>query len=417
MPAFQEKHKRIVDFITHTIVSNGLESPLGCMRYPYLSPGCTAYSHDLWDWDSYWIIYAMTGIYEQTHNDRKMEEFKPHAVGSFLNFLDHQGKDGSLPILITPDDDDRFDCKLSADNNMAKPFIAQMGKKLWDCGMLSEEELAASIDAIYAYHKCYLRRYQHQNTGLIFWAKDWGIGIDDDPTVWGRPPKSCASVFLNVFLSQDFAAAAELNRALGNNERANEYCRMRKKLQESIQKYCWDVRSSAYYSVDIQCQPNLIQHRFWGTLNCNLETFWHCLKFNVLTWSSVLPFWSGMGDSKQFRDYWNANITSERLLGQFGFRSLSADEPMYTPEIKRGNPSNWLGPVWILANFIMWETLKQRGWINEANDIARTIIDMLFNDLENNGCFHEYYSPETGKGVENPHFLSWNALAGLMTIL
>jgi hypothetical protein len=42
---------------------------------------------------------------------------------------------------------------------------------------------------------------------------------------------------------------------------------------------------------------------------------------------------------------------------------------------------------------------------------------MLFSDLENNGCFHEYYSPETGKGVTNPDFLSWTALAGLMTIL
>ena len=39
---------------------------------------------------------------------------------------------------------------------------------------------------------------------------------------------------------------------------------------------------------------------------------------------------------------------------------------------------------------------------------------MLDDDLRSCGKFHEYYSPETGLGVNAPGFMSWNALAALM---
>ena len=44
--------------------------------------------------------------------------------------------------------------------------------------------------------------------------------------------------------------------------------------------------------------------------------------------------------------------------------------------------------------------------------VGSTIFDqtMFGKDIEENGEMHEYYDPETGKGVHNKGFQSWNLL-------
>ena len=52
---------------------------------------------------------------------------------------------------------------------------------------------------------------------------------------------------------------------------------------------------------------------------------------------------------------------------------------------------------------------------NNALEVADNLINMLVDDITQNGCMHEYYNPETGKSNINPGFMNWNALAALMT--
>ena len=129
---------------------------------------------------------------------------------------------------------------------------------------------------------------------------------------------------------------------------------------------------------------------------------------------SALPFWARLGTDEQFEAFLRNNLTPERLWSDHGVRSLSKDEPMYAPEVRRGNPSNWLGPIWLVANYIVWEMLRKRGRNDLASQLAKNVTTMLDDDLAANGKFHEYYSPETGLGVNAPGFMSWNALAALM---
>ena len=89
-----------------------------------------------------------------------------------------------------------------------------------------------------------------------------------------------------------------------------------------------------------------------------------------------------------------------RFWTPWGIRSLAADEVMYRPDDSRGNPSNWLGPVWIISCYMVWLGLKRYGF--EAEDCRR------------NNVLHEYYSGETGEGISGPGFLNWNLLALLM---
>ena len=385
----------------------------GCLSFQFVSPG-SAYSKQLWDWDSYWTLYALIRIAKREKDKGLLEKLRPFALGTIENFLQYQGIDGSLPIMISVQSADPFESTKSPDKNMAKPFIAQTLLMLLKENIASKDQLGYQLPSIRRYHQCYEKRYLDQRTGLVFWAQDLGIGIDDDPCAWGRPEKSCASVFLNTFLLKDYQAMEELCTTAKMFVEAADYRDKIECISKALMKYCWDEREKAFFSLDIQCHPNLMKNPQLGLLNSRLDTFWNGLKLKVLSWCSVLPFWAGLGSDEQFSAWVRENLVPERLLSPFGVRSLSKDEMMYSPEVSRGNPSNWLGPIWLIANYIVWETLKMRGHSKNAASLAENILNMLAADLKQNGAFHEYYSPETGKGVHNKNFMSWNALAAIM---
>ena len=407
-----ERLSRLRDFIAKTFTDT-LKPAEGGLAHPYITPG-GPYAKDLWDWDSYWTIRAIYGLAKLEGRTELLETIRPHARGTLLNFLDHQGPDGALPIMIQAKDADPFECLQGRDFNMAKPFVGQLAKLLLDEKAFAPEELATLVPKLLAYHRCYFERYLDEPTGLVVWALDWGLGDDDDPAAWGRPHRSCASVYLNTFLYADMKAAAAVADACGLADVAAEYRDRIAALGAAIEKYCWDPRDAAYYSVDVQCRPNREANHHFGTLNVGLDVFWGGLRLKVLTWMSALPFWAGLGTDEQLAAYLRANFTPERLWSDHGVRSLSKDEPMYAPEVRRGNPSNWLGPIWLVANYIVWEMLNQRNRKDLADQLADHVTTMLDDDLRSCGKFHEYYSPETGLGVNAPGFMSWNALAALM---
>lgn len=408
------KAHKISDYVLDS-VQDILKEPSGILKHPYISPG-GVYSDNLWDWDSYWTLLALLETAAAKNNAEIIEQITPYAKGVFLNFLEHQGDDGSLPILITPNYEDLFDCKCSPDNNMAKPFIGQLGVLLLKHNIMDKADMTESIYKVREFHQCYEKRYTHKETGLLFWAKDWAIGVDDDPAAWGRPNKSCASLFLNVFFYKDMLAAAELAELTSRPDYANEYREKAAKLAAAIQKYCWDEREKSFFSVDVQCHANVSPHRVLGKLNNKLDTFWHVLKLKILSWNSLLPLWAGIATKQQAAGFVRENMVSNLLLSDYGVRSISADESMYAPEVARGNPSNWLGPIWVIVNYLSWEALRNYGHFDLADKIASDLLNMLRNDLDKNGCFHEYYSPETGRPIVTPGFISWNALACIMEI-
>ncbi len=411
MKKIVKQQKLITEKVLNSLPSTFKEAA-GILKHPYISPG-GPYSTQLWDWDSYWVAYAALKAADKFELQEFKKEAGKYALGSLLNYFDHQGQDGSIPILLDPTDADWFDSKKSPDNNMAKPFIGQFALLLWENGLFPLDQLKESFYNISHFHECYENRYKDDKTGLFFWANDLGIGVDDDPAAWGRPVKSCASIFLNSFLYKDFLAAAVLADAIRRPDMAETYRQKSEALAESIRKYCYDKREKAYFSVDIQCRQNIYHHRCYGRLNSKLTPFWNCLQLKILSWNSLLPFWAGIGSADEMDAFVKENLVPGRLLSDYGVRSLSKDEPMYAPEVARGNPSNWLGGIWIIANFIAMETMKQYGFDKQAESIIDGNIKLLAEDLQANGCFHEYYSPETGLPVCGDNFLSWNALAVL----
>lgn len=387
----------------------------GKLRHPYLQPG-GGYRRQLWDWDSFWATVAVLQLFGDpvigprfTADFRRM--FLDHVAGSLRNFFDHQGSDGSLPINMTPACGDVFSCTVrptptGEETNMGKPVFGQM--LLAYTRAARDYRLARTLfPPLKRFHACWRTRYLDR-CGLFVWGSDVAIGVDDGPTTWARPPFSSANLLPNVLMCEDLRAAARIAGMLGRTKDAAAARTQASALAAAIRRHCWDERDGFYYTVDVQCR----RRTALGWVHRTLDAFWETLPLKVLVWTGFLTMWGGIATRTQARRMVREHLMDPgRFLSPFGVRAISRDEQMYQPEIKRGNPSNWLGPVWILPNWIVWRGLLRYGYRREAAVLSRRIVALLGRDLTRTDTLHEYYSPETGRGVNNPGFWNWNLLA------
>ena len=322
----------------------------GCLNHPYLDPG-GPYSKNLWDWDSFWAATALLGIAEKNKDSKLKEITLKHARGALLNILEHQGKDGSLPIMMTYKCPDVFECVENQKNNMAKPVIGQFCKLLLKHGGIDSKEISPILEKLVRFFDCYKQRYLNQNTSLYVWANDIAIGVDDDPSSWGRPPFSSASIYLNCLIYSDLEAAADFASEGGHKELADKFRKEAEELKNKINKYCADKRDGLYYTVDVLCRQNLTANAHIPNLNINLKPFWDCIPLKVGCWVSFVPLFCKIANKDFAARMVNEHLVKkERFWTDFGIRTLAADERMYSPEAVRGNPSKWPGPSWISAN-------------------------------------------------------------------
>jgi putative isomerase len=387
--------------------------PAGCLKYPFVSPG-GPYAGSLWDWDSYWASVSMLWIADITNDMEFRKKVLCYSAGALRNLFEYQAEDGSVPILLSEKDPDWFDSTRDSKANMAKPVLGQYCLLLDKYNQLEQDEAKVFLNRLKKYYECWERRYKHIKTGLYLWANDIAIGVDDDPATWGRPPFSSASIFLNCLLYADLKAAAEFAGSLDDARLKDVFSEKAERLGKAINEHCWDQRDGMYYSVDVLCQQNLSEHRYFKSLNCNLEPFWLCLPLKVAVWTSFMPLWCGLADKEKAERMVETLVDSSRFWTEYGLRSMSADEKMYSPDVRRGNPSNWLGPVWIIANYIIWKGLNNHGYYDIADRVSKNLSSLLANDYGRNGFLHEYYNPETGEGVCGEGFWNWNLLICLM---
>jgi putative isomerase len=126
--------------------------------------------------------------------------------------------------------------------------------------------------------------------------------------------------------------------------------------------------------------------------------------------TGFLPLWCGIASQTQAGELVRANYRADdRLCARWGVRSLSSRESMYSLAFS-SNPSNWLGPVWIVVNYFAWKGLQRYGFHAEAAALADKTIALLASDLKVNGSLNEYYHPDTGAALSHKGFMDWNLL-------
>ena len=386
--------------------------PEGCLRHPYLVPG-GLYANQLWDWDSYWMLKGLRAAAQHAGNDFR-ETLTSHAVGSWKNLMENQAGNGAVPLLLEPGRPDVFECaREDGTRTQAKPILAQFALELAD--MTGDVQwLAPYFDGVMKFLARWRAVYDGNGSGLIVWGSDLAVGADNDPAIFGRPEFSSAGLLLNGLFAADLAAAAHLARQLGRHQDAIELDAQSRQSAESIRRECWDPIDAFFYTVDVQCRDQRDRY-VPADFPQGMAMTWRTLPLKIKSSSGFIPLWAGVASVEQARAMIERHWTSsDTLNARWGVRTLASNERMYSTEGNTSNPSNWLGPVWIIANYLTWAGLRRYGFIREANDLAEKTRRLLAQDLAQTGTLHECYHPDTGAPNFNGGFLSWNPLVLLM---
>lgn len=384
-----------------------LKAPNSYLKYPFIDPG-SVYNGNLWDWDSFWAAYALLNISSSTDKTGvSKEKVLEHARGNILNFFDNQLDDGYIPMMIEKSDLSEpylnIRHKEGVQMNMLKPFLCHQIALI--SGVQNDYDwISPYLDNIERYFSCYEKNYLNNNCGLYVFANDIMIGVDNDPATFGRPPYSSANIFLNCFMVRELKCMAKILSRCSKKTRAQEYLKKAELLEASIQSECWDQRDNFFYSVDVD-----IKTRKYDWFHKGLGAFWKTIPIKIRVWSGFLPLWAGLATKEQAKKLVAHLKDFETFNSEYGIRSLAADEKMYNLS-ETNNPSNWLGPIWIITQYIIFRGLLNYGYTVEAKELAEKTILLLGRDIETSGTLHEYYVPETGKPVMNGGFLNWNLL-------
>jgi len=387
-----------------------LRAPDGVLKHPSIAqtvPG-KEYSTQLWDWDTLWTSQGLFRLAALQHDESLKQKLCEHVSGSLLNFLEHASPDGQIPIMMTADNPDAFRIVAKSDpsRNQAKPVFGQLG-------LLASDQrgdvnwLEPHFDSILRFYDSWVKHNSSQ-IGLLVWGDDVAIGDDNDPTTFGRPFYSSANLLLNCLFYQDLLASAELARRLGRSAEHDRLSTQADDLAQRINKFCWDPRDSYYYTVDVQCIDR--RRELIPTVMPGMDMSWKCLPARIQMFTGFLPLWCGIAPQQNAQKLITTNyLADDRLCAQWGARSLSSLETMYSLKFS-SNPSNWLGPVWIIVNYFVWKALQRYGYKREADALADKTILLLSRDLETNGSLNEYYHPDTGAALSHKGFMDWNLL-------
>ena len=381
--------------------------PNGQLSHPYIvpsRPGSAYYSDELWDWDS-WSTSIVLGQVEADTDSRG--RFASYEQGSILNFLEHTDEDGVMPVQLGPDrtlvhsDPSRSG---GFAENMHKPVIAQHAALIAQRDD-SAEWLRPHMAKISHFVDRYLESHVHAATGLAYWQTDFAVGVDNDPSIYYRPPKSTASVYLNSLLYRELLAVGYLHEQLGDLSEATRRRRQAGDLAAAMVAYLWDERDGTYYSADLGLRA--IDTDDW--LHRGAPRSWSSLLLRVDSWSSFLPLWAGLASAQQAQQMAERACDERTFCAEYGIRSLSRLEKMYDLRASN-NPSNWLGPVWGMSNYMVFRGLVKYGFEQSAQELAEKTVRLFGRDLETSGALHEFYHPDTGEPIMTKGFQNWNFL-------
>ncbi len=398
--------KLLYDYIEKNIESV-MKEPVGFIKYPFTDPG-SVYDGNVWDWDTYWCTYGLLPLRKKLRGGELSDKIITHVKGNVLNFLDWQLDDGYIPMMIEngewPEPYLNIQHKNNYLMNMHKPFLCQQIVLISD-DIGSYDWILEKIHQIDKYFECYYANYFNENCGLFVWQDDIMIGMDNDPASFGRPKASTANIFLNSFMVMELEASAKIYEAAGKKETVELQRNRKKSLEKAIHEECFDKRDGFFYSVDVD-----ICTRKYDWFHQGLGVFWKSIPIRIAVWSGFLPLLSCTASSQEAEEVRKHLHDEKAFTSDYGVCTLGKNEKMFNLEATN-NPSNWLGPIWLVANYCVFKGMLNYDFFDEAKDMCQKSLKLLAGDLRKTGCMHEYYNPFTGESVMNGGFINWNILA------
>lgn len=400
------KDTRLYKYIEEN-VDKVFKDPISFIHYPFIDPG-SVYNGNVWDWDTYWSVYGLICFAKYKGDPAFTEKLIKHAKGNVFNFLDHQLEDGYIPMMIEVANWPRPYLNMKHEEgilmNMHKPFLCQQIKLISEF-VKDFEWIRPYVDQLRNYFSCYKRNYYSENSGLYVWCDDIMIGMDNDPATFGRPKFSTANIYLNGFMVMELEAMSTILANLNMEQGIIDfYIKEKNQLITSIQNECWDKRDEFFYSVDVD-----IKTRKFDWFHEGLGVFWKTLPIKIRVWSGFIPMIAGFATKEQGESLLKHAYDEKTFHSPYGITTLAKDEKMFDLSATN-NPSNWLGPIWLVANYVVFKGMLEYGFYEQAIDLCNRTLKLLETDLEKTDSIHEYYNPLTGEPVMNGGFLNWNIL-------
>jgi len=404
-----------IDIIRSNIFQDykGMFKPAkGKFKHGFITPGNSSYQDQLWDWDSWLTDIALRQILLENGSDDDKKAAVEYEQGCILNFLD-VASSGYIPVVINPNGKGFFDNETNFvpwQHNMHKPCLAQHAAFLVKINGGDAEWLRDEFPKMQTFVNAYYNHYRNPATGLYFWQTDEFLGVDNDPSTFFRPYGSSGSILLNCFMYKELESMVYLAGRLNQAEIGNSYQKEADDLLHSIREHCWDPKDGFYYSVDLNLRPVTQPLDKAWQFHMGQPRNWDCLIQRLGVWSGFLAMWAGVATPEEAKQMVEKNmLDTNTFASPYGIRSLSKMEKMYDVRAT-SNPSNWLGPIWLNANYFAFRGLVKYGYDKEARELVEKTVKLIGMDFEKNGITHEFYLPENGEPVMNAGFQDWNYL-------
>ena len=197
---------------------------------------------------------------------------------------------------------------------------------------------------------------------------------------------------------------ARLAERIGKSDRVKFYEEEACALAEAVNELCYDEYYGFYFPVDVQVETHRSEHFHHG-----LGAFWKVMPLKIRSFLGFLPMYAGIASKERAAVMVERHFRDERMVAKYGVRTLASDERMYSLE-KSNNPSNWLGPVWGISNYLVVEGLRRYGYMPEAEELCEKTVALFAKDIREYGALSESYLPDTGEPMLYHGFLNWNVL-------
>ena len=347
----------------------------GVLPYDYIVPN--GVYEELWDWDAFFV-----GLHLISENRADGIYLKNWC----LNFLHHAEPDGQTPGGIRP--------WAGRDARLyhIKPLMGQAA--YYASVALSDfawiEPAWEKMKACVTYRE---RKMSDSETGLVKWWDSLESGADNNPALVRRYHNCVAGADVNAFMFLDYKAAALVADGIGRSDDASAFRGRARRLADAINTHLWDPADATYYNYDT-VERKLIR---------------------CITYSNQLPLWAQLAPRERARVQIERYVLNpSKLWAPHGLRSLAADEPLYNNENVIKPYSNWQGPVWPHANWMVMHALIHYGYADAALQVAERVTRLCLADLALNRMMHENYHADTGMPLAAPDFISWNLLVAQM---
>lgn len=233
----------------------------------------------------------------------------------------------------------------------------------WECYRLGAGR--EFLDEVYPHLAAYVRHNlthaSEEVGGLLVWPH-FSHGMDNSQRFDEGEPL----VFLDLNLHEagELRTMARMARALGRDDEADEWTRLRDKLAGAINERLWDEKTGFYYDLNED-----------GSLR------------KVKTATAFVALFAGVADKRRADALAGHLFNPDEFWSPLPIRTTSADEPKYSKDM-------WRGPVWPNYEVMIVRALDEYGRRDRADYVARRFIEEAVRWYEQTGSIFEYYDAE-----------------------